>query len=78
MYTGLHVKYRLFLSDFNNTWILSPPPPKNTQMSIFMKIRPVGGELFHSDRRDVAKSRFSQFLITHLNLKQQNENYILF
>jgi hypothetical protein len=27
-----------------------------------MKIRPVGGELFHSDRRDEANSRrFSQF-----------------
>ena len=24
LYTGLHVKYHLFLSDFNETWIFSP------------------------------------------------------
>jgi hypothetical protein len=34
---------------------------KNPQISNFMKIRPVGGELFHSDGRDSAKSHFSQF-----------------
>ena len=27
-----------------------------------MKIRPVGAELFHANRHDVADSRFSQFL----------------
>jgi len=26
-----------------------------------MKIRPVGAELFHADRHDEAKGRFSQF-----------------
>jgi hypothetical protein len=38
---------------------------KNTQISNFMKIRPVGTELFHADgrtyRHDEANSRFSQF-----------------
>ena len=38
---------------------------KNTQISNFMKIRPVGAELFYADgRRDIhdeASSRFSQF-----------------
>jgi hypothetical protein len=38
---------------------------KNTQISNFMKIRPVGAELFHAggqtDRRDEVNSRFSQF-----------------
>ena len=38
---------------------------ENIQMSNFMKIRPVGAELFHGDRRtdrhDEANSRFSQF-----------------
>jgi hypothetical protein len=36
MCIGPHVKYLLFLSDFNETW---------------MKIRPVRAELFHVDRR---------------------------
>ena len=37
MYIGLHVQCPLFLSDFNET--------------NFMKIRPVGAELFHADGR---------------------------
>ena len=38
---------------------------KNLQISNFMKIRPVGAELFHAERQsdgqDEANSRFSQF-----------------
>jgi len=33
----------------------------NTQISNFMKIRPVGAELFHADRHDEANIRFLQF-----------------
>ena len=44
MYIGLHVKYYLFLLDFNEPWILSTGYLKNTQKSNFMKIRPVGAE----------------------------------
>ena len=34
---------------------------KNTQVSNFMKIRPVAAELFHADRHDEAINRVSQF-----------------
>ena len=38
---------------------------ENTEISNFIKIRPVGAELFHADRQtgrhDEADSRFSQF-----------------
>ena len=61
MYTGLHVKYLVFFSDFNET---SRKIFKETQISNFMKIRPVGAEVFHADRRtsrhDEANNRFSQ------------------
>jgi hypothetical protein len=52
MYIGLHVKYSLFLADFNETLILSTDFRKNHQISNFMKIRPVGDELLmRMDRR---------------------------
>jgi hypothetical protein len=49
IYIGLHVKYRLFLSDFNEIWILATNFRKNSQISNFIKIRPVGSDLFHTD-----------------------------
>ena len=51
MYVGLRVKYHLFLSDINETWIFSSNFRKNIQMWNLMNIRPVGAELFHADRR---------------------------
>jgi hypothetical protein len=61
---GLRVNYQLFLSDFNETCIFLIVFSKITQMSNFMKIRPMGAELFHldrrTDRRDEANSRLSQ------------------
>jgi hypothetical protein len=50
MYIGLHVKYTLFLSDFNYTWIFSIDFQKSSTVKFhFKKIRPVGAELFHED-----------------------------
>ena len=58
MHIGLRVKRPLFLSDFTETWTFSIDFfPKYTQISNFMKIRPVGAELFHADRHDEAKIR---------------------
>jgi len=51
MYIGVHVKYPLLLLDFNETWIFLDSFSKNTQISYLMKIRPVGAELLHVDRR---------------------------
>jgi hypothetical protein len=55
MYIGPYVKHPLFLSYLNETWIFSTD---------FVKIRPVGAELFHADGQpdwhDEAIIRFSQ------------------
>jgi hypothetical protein len=40
---------RLFLYNFNEFWIFFTVFLKNTQISHFIKIRPVGAELFHAN-----------------------------
>jgi hypothetical protein len=71
MYTGLHVKCSLFLSDFNYTWIFLGNFSKNSQISNFMEIRPVGAELFHANEETDSHNEYSLFAIlrTHLNTK---------
>jgi len=51
MYIRFHVKYPLFLSDFNVSLIFSTDfrKKKNTRIPNFMKIRPLGAEWFHAD-----------------------------
>ena len=51
MYISLHVKYRLFLYDFNGTRIFVTVFLKSTQISNFVKIHPAGAESFHADGR---------------------------
>jgi len=48
---GLQLKNPLFLADFNGSWILSIEFRKNTLIPNFMKIRPVGAEMFHEGGR---------------------------
>jgi hypothetical protein len=64
MSIGLHVKYPLFLLEFNKTWIFSTDFGE-IRVPNFMKIRSVGAELFHADRHtgrnDIANSRSLQF-----------------
>jgi hypothetical protein len=48
--TGLHVKEPLFLLDFNDTWICSTDFWKNVEIQNYVKIFPVGAELFHAER----------------------------
>ena len=50
------MKYPLVLSDFNKTGIFLHRFSNNTQLSNFMKIRPVGAELYHAEgRTDMTK-----------------------
>jgi hypothetical protein len=49
MYIDLHVKSLLFLSDFNDTLIFSTDVRKMLKIPNFMKVCPVGAELFHTD-----------------------------
>jgi len=56
MYIGPHVMCPLFLSYSTETCIFSTGFRKNTYIPNFIKIRPVGAELFHADgQTDVPK-----------------------
>ena len=60
MFTGLHVKYPLFLSDFNETWSFHDGVSKNSPISGFTNNRRVGAELFHADgQTDMTKLIFA-------------------
>jgi len=50
MHIGLHVKYPLFLSDFDGKLFYGRNVREDTQVPNFMKNRPVGAKLFHADR----------------------------
>jgi len=71
MYIGLHVKYRLFLSGLNETSIFLERFSKNSQISNFMKIRPVGGELFHADGR----TDMTKLIVAFLNFANAHKNW---
>jgi len=51
MHVSVHVKYPLFLQDFNQNWIFLTNFWKNTKISNFIKICSVGAKLFHVDRQ---------------------------
>jgi hypothetical protein len=79
MSSGLQVKYMSFLSDFNETWIFSSFS-KNIQISNFMKIRPVGAELFHAGGRadtnlTVAFRNFAKALKNIMGLASCNNGF---
>jgi len=58
VYTGRHVMYLLFLSEFIETWISSEDFRKMLRLSKLTKIRPVGAEFFHAGgRMDGQKER---------------------
>jgi len=63
MYTGIYVKYPLFLSDFKRNLNVLCIFSKSIRISHFMKIRPVAAELFHADgqtdRHDEATRNFA-------------------
>ena len=69
MYIGLHVKYRLLLSDCNENWISFEIFSRNILISNFVKSRPAGAELLHPDGRTAVTKlilRFPQVSRTQL------------
>ena len=55
--SGVHVKCPLFWPYLNEAWNYSTDFRKVPKYNNFMKIRPVGVELFHADRRTILRTR---------------------
>jgi len=72
MHLGLHVKYPLFKSDFNQTSCLDRFP-KNLQISNFMKLCPMGAELLHIDGQT---DRQTHRLTDMINLAVAFHNFV--
>jgi hypothetical protein len=76
-YIGLHRMYMLFLSDINGTWILSTDFWKNMQISIFIKISPVGAGLFHTDRwTDSQTDRLDELIFAFNNFSNAPKSVV--
>jgi hypothetical protein len=76
MYTGLHVKYPLFFSDFNETWFFSTYFLITSKCKKFMKIRQLRADLFRADIQmdeQTWQSYQSLFAILRNRPKKQGE-----
>jgi hypothetical protein len=63
MYIGLHVKYPLFSSDFNENWIFLTDFSNNPQIPNSINIRPVGAELFHKEGQTAGQTNMPKLTV---------------
>jgi hypothetical protein len=68
MWKRLDVKYPLFVSDVNETWIFATDfLKKKTQISNLIKIRQVGAELFYADGHTDGRMDMTKLIIVFSN-----------
>jgi len=82
MYIGLLVVYRLFLSDFNETWNFLDKFSINTQKIKIYESEYSGTELFHTyrrtDRLDEANNHFAVLRTRLKTLHATGVSYFMF
>jgi len=76
MFTDLHVKYPLFLSDFHENLNFLYRFSKNSSISNFMKIRPMepSCSMWKDRRRDV-QTYMTKTILAFLNFANALKNY---
>jgi len=76
MYIGLYVKCPLFFSDFTETFIFLTDFQKNNEISNFMKICPLGAEVFsvRVDGQTVMTKLIVAFRSFANSLKNETQN----
>jgi hypothetical protein len=73
----LHVKYPLFLSDCNETWIFSTYFRRILKYYL-TKIRPVGSELFHADGRTDRQADMTKLIAAFRDFVNEPKNSVIF
>jgi len=76
MSIGIYVKYRLFLSDFNENWFFSTDFRKNIQIPSLMKIRALGAEFFPCWQTD-GRTDVTKLIIPFRNFSKAPKNRLL-
>jgi hypothetical protein len=74
MYIGLHVKYTIFLSYFNENLNFPETLSKNTRVLKFMKIHPMGAEFFHVGVRTDGQTYVKKLTFTFHNVANTPKN----
>jgi hypothetical protein len=64
------------LSDIYETWIFLDRASKNTQISNFMKIRPVGADMFHAGGRADRHTDMTKLTVAFHNFANAPKNHI--
>jgi hypothetical protein len=68
------LKYALCLSNINETWIFSNRFSKNIQIPNFMKILPLGAELFYADERLDRRRDMTQLIVVLRDFAKEPKN----
>jgi hypothetical protein len=68
----LRVKYQLFLTDYTENWIFSTDLWKKAHVWSFVKIGPVGAELFHVERG--TDGQMTKLIVAFRNFANAPEN----
>jgi len=72
MYIGLHIKYPLFLSYFNGTWLFTTDFSKNTQ-DIKLDMSNVCPVLYHADRQTEVRRDMTELIVSCHNFANTPE-----
>jgi hypothetical protein len=72
----IHVKYPLFMSDFNENWILWTDTRKKDQKSDLIKIRPIGAEQFNADGRIEEWKNMTKVIVAFRNSANPTKNLL--
>jgi len=74
MYICFRLKYQLCLYNINETWIFSNRFSKNIQIPNFMKILPLGAELFYADGRLDRRRDMTQLIVVLRDFAKEPNN----